>query len=105
MLGKFLRLWREREKAADMYLKSGPISSVEEMRDPAGVALALSKRLIAVVKMKNIVNIEAGLEMIALAMSISSEVFGFHVGLKTLIDFLFRMGEYFQRWQSTLEVS
>ena len=36
--------------------------------------MTLSRRLISVVKIKNIFNIEAGLEMIALAMAISSEV-------------------------------
>jgi len=37
------------------------------------VSLALSRRLNAGVKVKSVVNIEAGLDMIALAMSISSE--------------------------------
>jgi hypothetical protein len=72
-------VWRDREKATDDYLKTGPFSTSDEMKDNAGVALALSRRLIAVVKVRNIVNIEAGLEMIALAISISSEVF--HVQL------------------------
>jgi len=43
-------------------------------KDLAGVALTLSKRLITVAKGKNILNIEAGLEMIALGMTICSEV-------------------------------
>jgi hypothetical protein len=38
------------------------------------IALKLSKRLIGVAKVKNVLHIEAGLEMIALAMAISSEV-------------------------------
>ena len=48
--------------------------STDEGQDAAGIALSLSRRLIAVVKVKNILNIETGLEMIALAMAISSEV-------------------------------
>jgi hypothetical protein len=42
--------------------------------EPANIALALSRRLVAVVKVKQIVNIEAGLEMMALALTISSQV-------------------------------
>ena len=49
-------------------------SSPCQVKDRAGVALAISSRLINVVKGRNIHNIEAGLEMIALAMVISSEV-------------------------------
>ena len=56
------------------YSKISPTSSTVEGQDLAGVALTLSRRLIAVVKVKKIVNIEAGLEMIALAMAICSEV-------------------------------
>jgi hypothetical protein len=41
---------------------------------PSDIAWNISKRLIAVVKVKSILNIEAGLEMIALGMAISSEV-------------------------------
>jgi hypothetical protein len=40
----------------------------------ADVALHLSSRLSAGAKVKSVVNIEAGLEMIALALTISSEV-------------------------------
>jgi hypothetical protein len=42
--------------------------------DAAEVALTLSKRLIAILKVKKVMNVEAGLEMIALALTISSEV-------------------------------
>lgn len=45
-----------------------------DRQDPAGVALTLSKRLIDVFNVKRVLNIEAGLEMIALAMAICSEV-------------------------------
>ena len=43
-------------------------------QNPADITLTLSRRLITVVRVKNILHIEAGLEMIALAMAISSEV-------------------------------
>jgi len=68
----FLKTWGEREKTRTQYSSNGPSSS--DGKDPAGVALTLSKRLMTVAKSKNILNIEAGLEMIALAMAISSEV-------------------------------
>jgi hypothetical protein len=74
LLGKFLRTWGDREKRLAQYSTSNPSPSFVDGQDPAGVALALSKRLIAVVKVKKILNIETGLEMIALAMAISSEV-------------------------------
>ena len=71
VLGKFLRTWGGREKAKAQYSQRAlPVNENE----PADIALTLSRRLIAVVKVKNILNIEAGLEMIALAMTISSEV-------------------------------
>lgn len=56
------------------YSTKGSTSSSVDVQDAADVALALSRRLIDVVKVKNILNIETGLEMIALAMAISSEV-------------------------------
>jgi hypothetical protein len=51
-----------------------PTPSTIEGKNPADVALTLSRRLIAVAKVKNILHVEAGLEMIALAMAISSQV-------------------------------
>lgn len=53
-------------------MSSTPLSA--NARDAAKVALGLSRRLNDFIKMKNILNIEAGIEMIALAMMISSEV-------------------------------
>jgi hypothetical protein len=52
----------------------GPSSSISDGAHPADVALTLSRRLVSVVRVKNMLHIEAGLEMIALAMAISSEV-------------------------------
>jgi hypothetical protein len=73
VLEKFLKIWGEREKTIGQYLSQGSSSS-SDWKDPAGVALTISKRLINVVKAQKILNIEAGMEMIALAMAISSEV-------------------------------
>jgi hypothetical protein len=74
VVGKFLRAWVDRGRATQQCLKTTLIPMAGEVQDPAGIALSLSRRLIAVVKLRNILNIEAGLEMIALAMMISSEV-------------------------------
>jgi hypothetical protein len=56
------------------YATTALAASPIERQNPADVALTLSRRLIAIAKVKNILQIEAGLEMIALAMTISSEV-------------------------------
>lgn len=72
ILEKFLKSWEQREKTKTQLSSNG--SSSSDGKDPAGVALTLSKRLITVVKAKSILNVWAGLEMIALAMAISSEV-------------------------------
>jgi hypothetical protein len=74
LLRRFLRTWADREKKMAQYSTKGSTSSSVDVQDAADVALALSRRLIDVVKVKNILNIETGLEMIALAMAISSEV-------------------------------
>jgi hypothetical protein len=74
IIGKFLKTWVDRRKATHQCLKTGLIRTSDDVQDSAGIALALSRRLIAVTKVRNILNIEAGLEMIALAMMISSEV-------------------------------
>jgi hypothetical protein len=73
VLERFLKSWGECGKTKAQYFSNAPFSS-SDRKDPAGVALTLSRRLITVAKAKNILNIEAGLEMIALAMAISSEV-------------------------------
>jgi hypothetical protein len=74
LIGRFLKTWVDREKKLANYNTIPPTTSSAGPRDPAGIALSLSRRLIAVVKVKNILNIESGLEMIALAMAISAEV-------------------------------
>lgn len=74
MLRRFLKTWEDQGNTRAQYSQK---SQSFNGQDPAVVTLALSRRLIAVVKVKNIVNIEAGLEMIALAMAISAEVCNF----------------------------
>jgi len=74
VLERFLKTWGEREKTRAQYsTETAHLSSYNE-KDPAGVTLALSRRLITVFKARNILNIEAGMDMVALAMAISSEV-------------------------------
>lgn len=82
-MDKFLRTWGERDKqrtqyaitsSADYQPNPNQTSSSFDDQNKLDVALSLSKRLIGAVKVKNVLNIEAGLEMIALAMAISSEV-------------------------------
>jgi len=74
VIGKFLKTWGDREKTRAQYVKITSVPSSFEGQNTVDIALTLSKRLIAVVKSKNILHIEAGLDMIALAMAISSEV-------------------------------
>lgn len=74
MLQKFVRSWEDRHKSKNDYSQVSFTKPSVIGQDSAGVALSLSKRLIAVEKMKSILNIEAGMQMIALALAISSEV-------------------------------
>jgi hypothetical protein len=74
VLEKFLKAWAERRKAQDMYSKLASISPSVDVQDRVGVSLSLLRRVMAVAKMKKILNIEAALEMIALGMVICSEV-------------------------------
>lgn len=53
---------------------SGQLPVSNDGQEPAPVTLTLSRRLIAVAKFKKVLNIEAGLEMLALGISIASEV-------------------------------
>jgi hypothetical protein len=72
-LAKFLKTWGDREKAMAQFINKSPTLLVNG-QDTAGIALSLSRHLIAAIEVKNIVRIETGLEMIALAIAISSEV-------------------------------
>ena len=65
--------WEEHERTKVQYFSNGPTES-SDWNDPAAVVLTLSRWLIMVVKAKKVLNIEAGFEMIALGMAISSEV-------------------------------
>jgi hypothetical protein len=72
---KFLKTWGDRDQTRSQYSLNSQLSASKDgQQDAAGVALALSRRLIGILKVKKILNIEAGLEMMALAMNISSEV-------------------------------
>jgi hypothetical protein len=73
VLEKFLKTWGDRERTKLQYFGNGPTES-SDWKDPAAITLTLSRMLITVVRAKNVLNIEGGLEMIALAMAISSEV-------------------------------
>ena len=72
-MDKFLRTWGDRANHASQYIHQGQMSLPSDQHNPMDVSLALSRRLVAGVKVKSVINIEAGLDMIALAMSISSE--------------------------------
>lgn len=74
MLKKFLKTWGERDKTRTEYSQKSFAKVSVVRQDSAGVTMFLSRRLIAVVKAKNIIHIEAGLEMMALALAICSEV-------------------------------
>ena len=67
-------MWGDHQTTKDRYLESDPTASCINTQDPANIALNISRHLIDVVKFKSILHIEAGLEMIVLAMTISSEV-------------------------------
>lgn len=73
IVGRFLKTWRDRHQYRSQYSQTPSLSN-KALEDAAGHALTLSRRLIGIFKLKRILNIEAGLEMIALAMTISSEV-------------------------------
>jgi hypothetical protein len=73
-VGKFLRTWGEREKQRALFYHSSGTPSNVNAGEPALVALNLSRGLMNGTKVKSILHIEAGIEMLALAMLISSEV-------------------------------
>lgn len=79
ILRKFLKTWGDRNQSRSEYSAQLPASN--DIQEPASVALTLSRRLIAVVKFKKVLNIEAGVEMIALGTTIASEVFEFCSGM------------------------
>jgi hypothetical protein len=66
--------------------------------DTAGIAFTLTKRLIAVSKLKKVINLEAGLEMIALGIAICSQVCLYNMNLN-ISGYIFfaRMAVFFQR--------
>lgn len=69
-----MKTWGDREKNKSQYFETVQSHSSATGLNSADITMNLSRRLVTVVKVRDIVNIEAGLEMIALAMIISSEV-------------------------------
>lgn len=94
-----MKTWRVRKEARAEYSHTATTPSTVDGGGVAGVALTLSKRLIAVVKVKDVLHIETGLEMIALVMAISSEVRNIDSfqGL-SFSSLSIRIMEYFQNW-------
>lgn len=74
LIEKFIKTWGDRQTTRAQYLEGVRITLSKNTLDQADIALKISRRLVNVVKVKNIVNIEAGFEMVALAMTISTEV-------------------------------
>ena len=73
VLEKFLKTWGDCKRTKLQYFSNRP-TKASDWKDLAAITLTLSRKLITVVRAKSVLNIEAGLEMIALAMAISSEV-------------------------------
>jgi hypothetical protein len=73
-LGTFLKTWRDSQTTRAQYSETVPTPSSVNGQDHADIVLGISRRLMHVVKVRNIVHIEAGMQMMALALSISSEV-------------------------------
>jgi len=69
-----MKTWATRIKSEGQNYGKAPATSSLHGMDPVGLALTLSKRMISIVKLKRIINIETSLEMVALAMTICSEV-------------------------------
>lgn len=84
LLKIFLKTWGDRKnkntQRSGIASESSPLSV--DGKDPAGVGLILLRRLAATGKVKKILNIESGLEMVALGIAICSEVGFFFPYLK-----------------------
>jgi hypothetical protein len=84
-----MKTWEGRAKTlSDGRYCHAKVTSLQHGSDPAGIALTFSKRMVSIMKYKKIVNIEASLEMMALAMTICSEVHLFHTNLNYSTNFL-----------------
>jgi hypothetical protein len=95
ILRKFMKTWRDQDKTKSQYFQPYP---TKVGTDAPSIALALSQRLISVVKFKNILYIEAGLAMLSLAMAISSEVsINISPNSSSLIFFFKRIEGFFQK--------
>jgi len=73
---KFLKTWGDRDKTRSQYSLNGQLSASRDGQgDAVGVALTLSRRLVGILDVKKILNVEAGLEIMALGVTMTSEVF------------------------------
>ena len=81
-----------------MYAMTAPTPSYVDGQNPANITLTLSRWLITVVRVENILHIEAGLEMIALVMAISSEVIYLKIIELTDIHPCIRTMGFSQKW-------
>lgn len=82
---KFLKTWGGRQRNRTLYSEITDTPSSANQLDSVGVALHLSKRLVASAKLRSILNIETGLEMVALAVIICSEVGDIYILLTIFI--------------------
>ena len=73
LLKKFLKTWAEVQTTQAQFLETVHAASSITTQDQANIALKISEQLINVMRFKNILHIEVGLEMIVLAMTISSQ--------------------------------
>lgn len=81
-----MKTWGDRETTRAQYSQKGPTSPSVDGRDPVDVALNVSKRLISVFKRKKALNIESGLEMMALGVIICSIVSNFGMYLNHFVS-------------------
>ena len=107
ILRNFLKTWGDRKNTRALHTHITTTSSSVDGQDSASVALNLLRWLIAVGKMRKILNIEAGLEMIAFGMAICSEVW-FSNTLKAfskipIYSFSIRMAGCFLNWWRMLK--
>jgi len=72
-LKKFLNTWQDHQSTRAQSLERNPTVSSINTEDRADVMLQISRRLVDVSKLKNLLCIEAGLEMVALAMAILAQ--------------------------------
>ena len=73
-----MKTWAARNNKGQYYPNDPTVSSLDG-KDTIGVALTLSRRMVSILKQKRIINIEAHFQMIALGLTICSEVCFFNL--------------------------